>query len=352
MKKSFKTFFAASVTAVALFTQSCSSDSDNPITDNSTNYSNYIILSNEGTFNSNNATVDALSKNYAENIASIYAKSNNNEALGDVLQSIGFKNNYAFLVINNSNKVVVVNRTDFKKVTTLTQNIQQPRSIAFNDQFIYITNHDYSGEKSLSIFKLSDFSFVQKHVFTTASQGVVEAQNNIFVENASDGYGNQFTYINGSTNQVENTITLPSGDLNKLVSYNNKVYALAGGLTDSYIYEINASNGNISQTTTLTGIANARKLAIDQNTFYYTSENKIYKLPIGSSTIPTTPLVTVTNTSPYSTLYGFNVIDGAIFTSEANGFTQPSTVAIYNTAGQLVKSFTSGMGTNGFYKNY
>ena len=53
----------------------------------------------------------------------------------------------------------------------------------------------------------------------------------------------------------------------------------------------------------------------------------------------------------YSTLYGFNVIDGLIYISDAKGFTQASEVSIYTPSGVRIKTFSSGIGTNAFYKN-
>ena len=202
----------------------------------------------------------------------------------------------------------------------------------------------------MSIYKISDLSFVKKITLTDAAQRAVTANGNIFVENASDGFGNKIAYIKGTDNSLQSYITLPNGNLNKIVSYNSKVYAIASGNTDSYIYEI-SNDGNITATTILTGIPNANKLEIANNKYYFTSSNKVYAMDMETTVVPTAPLFSVTNVNQYSTLYGFNVVDGKIFTSEANGFTANSTISVYSLTGSLLKTFDGGIGTNGFYAN-
>lgn len=332
-----------------LFTVSCTSEFEEIIPQLS--YNNTVIISNEGGFNKNNASVGAVTRDLQTGVASVYAAANNNESLGDVLQSVGFNGTKAYLVLNNSNKVVIVDRSTFKKQGEITNQIHQPRYIAFSNDYIYVTNYDYGTSKYVSIYKISDLSYVNKITLTDAAQRVVNAGGNIFVENASDGFGNKIAYIKGSDNTLQSDITLPNGNLNKIVAYNSKVYAIASGTTDSYIYEI-SNTGNITSTTTLTGIPNANKLDIAANKFYFTSANKVYTMDMGSTTVPNTPLFSVTNVNQYSTLYGFNVVDGKIFTSEANGFTANSTISVYSLSGTLIKTFEGGIGTNGFYANY
>ena len=51
-----------------------------------------------------------------------------------------------------------------------------------------------------------------------------------------------------------------------------------------------------------------------------------------------------------SNVYGFNVIDDKVFVSDPS-FSKDNDVRIYNLSGNLLKTITTGIGTNGFYKN-
>lgn len=332
-----------------LFQISCNRDENIETIQPKGAYENGYLISNEGNFGVPNSSVSFISKDLSSIENNVFAANNSGAVLGDVLQTIGFSGDNAYFVLNNSNKITVANRYSMKKTTEFTQELVNPRFIAFANSFIYVTNDAYGGDKYLSIYNVKDNSFVKKITMTDAAEKVVEAGGNIFVQNASFGFGNKISYIDASSNTLKAEITLPDGQINKIISADSNVYAIAAGTTDSYIYQI-SSTGTVVKTTKLTGIANGNNLQLSDNKFFFTSGNKIYTMDAKTSTPPTAPLITVTDNT-YSTLYGFTVVDGKIFTSDANGFTAGSTVTIYSTTGSLIKSFTAGKASNGFFSN-
>ncbi|MEC3874815.1 YncE family protein [Chryseobacterium salviniae] len=331
-----------------LFTTSCSSD-DNVIDE--TYYGNGFLLSNEGNFGKPNADVTYISSDLNMKQDNIFSANNGDSNLGDVLQMISFSGDNAYLLLNNSNKIQVVNRFNFKRSGEITAQLNSPRYMAFANNNIYVTNDKYGGDKFVSIYKASDLSFVKKINFTDTVERVVEAGNNIFVQNASFGFGNKITYITTSNNEVQSTITVPNGNINKMIASNGTVYAIAAGTADSYIYQI-SNTGSITKTFTLTGISDATNLEIEKGKFYFTSGLKVYAMDLTATTVPSGPLFIVNNSvDPYSNLYGFSVVNDRIFVSDANGFTQDSKISVYATNGSLLKTFTAGKGTNGAYWN-
>lgn len=316
------------------------------------NYENGYFIANEGNFGTPTASVSFVSKDLNTSENDIFKKNNNNENLGDVLQTIVFNDDRAFLLLNNSNKITVVNRYTFKKMGEITAQLNNPRYMTISNGNIYVSNDQYNGEKYVNVYKVSDLSFVKKIAFasTSTAERMVEAGGTVFVQNASYSYGNTLTRINTTTNDIINTVSIPNGQIEKTVSYNNNVYVIAAGSTDSYIYQI-SSAGAITKTTTLTGISNARNLEIEGGKYYYSSANKIYSMDMAATTAPTTPLINFVDGGTYFTLYGFTVKDGKIFASDVKGFTAPSEVTIYNTSGVELKKVTTGIGSNGAYVN-
>lgn len=330
-----------------LFNISCRDD--DPVEIPKGAYENGFLVANEGNYGSPNASVSFISKDLSKIENKIYSANNGNVQLGDVLQNIGINGDNAYFVLNNSNKVVVANRYTMKKVGDITDNVTQPKYIAFANNHMYVTNDAYGGEKFVSIYKTADRSFVKKITFTDAADRVVEAGGKIFVQNASFGFGDKITIIETSGNTVENTITIPAGQINKTIAHSGSVYTIAADGTDSYIYQY-SSAGTLVKTTNLVGLTNANNLDIEGSDFYFTNGNKIYKMAMSATTVPSSPLITVTDNS-FSTLYGINVLDGKIFTSDASGFTADSKITVYSTSGNLLKTFDAGRGTNGFYAN-
>lgn len=344
----FSKILSSVLALTLLFNISCRTESDEPIELPKGAYENGIFVLNEGNFGTPSASVTFLSNDLATIEQDVYKK-NNGTDLGDVLQTLTYNGDNAYLVLNNSNKITVVNRYTFKKTGEITAQINQPRYISIANNFIYVTNDEYLGPKSVTIYKLSDLSFVKKIAFTDTAERIVEAGGTIFVQNATYGFGNTLTRINPATNEVASVVTLPNGNINKTISNNSTVYTIAAGTTDSYIYQISAA-GTITKTTTLTGISNATNLDIDGGKYYFSSGNKVYSMDMSATVTPTTPIVTATG-GPYSALYGFNAINGKIYTSDANGFTADSKVTVYSTTGSVIKTFEAGRATNGFFQN-
>lgn len=343
----FKNFLSV-LFAAALLLVSCRND--DPVDQPKGAYEDGIFIANEGNFGSPNARVDFVSNdlNYTEN--DIY-KAVNKQNLGDVLQHINFNGDDAYLVLNNSNKVTVVDRYTFAKKAEITDQLNNPRYITFASNYIYVTNDEYQGEKYVAIYNASNNSFVKKLPVNTAAERIVTAGGNVFVQNSTYGFGNTISYITPSTNTVQSEITVPEGQIQKIISDGSHVYAITSdyGLDHSYIYQI-SSAGAIAKTTTLSNIASATNLVLSDGDFYFSAGNKVYKMSQNATAAPTTPLITVEE-NPYSMLYGFDVIDGKIFTADASGFTADSKITVYNTSGGVIKTLTAGRGTNGFYKN-
>lgn len=342
-------FLVGAFAALLLVNISCSNNDDVEVV----TY-NGIFISNEGGFPSPSASVDFISSDLNTFKSDIYTASNN-EILGGVLQGIYFWGNNAFLVLNNSNKIVVADKYTFKKTAEITSNLEYPRYIAFSGNQFYVTNNNFTvGTYKLNVYK-TDNTFVKSINFDRYAEKVVEAGGNIVVQ--TDGYlydfasgenvttGHTITIVKPSTNEIDNVVTLPdSGIISDLVSYQGFAYALSSTDTDSYIYKINPADGTF--TTIDTNIPSVQKLRIDSGNFYFIdASNKVYSENISSGTA--TNLLTATG----SYIYGFDVIDGKIFVSDAS-FTGNSTVYVYNASnGSLIKTFSSGTGTNGFYKN-
>lgn len=339
---------SAAFAATLLFTTSCRND--DPIVDVQPKgaYENGIIMSNEGNFGSPTATVSFISNDLATVENNVYSANNGGAALGDVLQNVGLNGDNAYLILNNSNKIEVVNRYTFKKVATVSDQVSQPRYIAFANNNYYVTNSSGSS-KFVNVYSTTTNAFVKKIPLTSGGERIVEASGRIVVQNASFGSGKKLTFIDPVSNIVESEVLVPNGNIQKTISNGGNVYTIASTSTDSYIYKL-SSTGTITSTINLTGIADAKNLEIDGSKIYFTSGSKIYTMDVSSTTVPTTPIITLADNS-WSALYGFGVIDGKIYISNANGFTEDSTVEIYSTSGTLVKTVTTGRGTNGFYKN-
>lgn len=312
-------------------------------------YRNGILVANEGNFGRPNANISYISGDLSKIDNDLYTTING-ENMGDVFQNVGFADNNAYFVMNNSNKIIVADRYTLVKKAEITEHINQPRYIAFSNQHIYVTN---SSDKTVSVYNKSNNSFVKSIPIFDTTERIANVGDYIFVQNAAWGTGKKITQISTQSNEVVDIIpveeTSSANNIQKILPYNNALYVLTSSAnsSNSYIHQYD-HHGDLDRTITLTGISNAKNIDIDNDVIYFTSGTGVYAMPITGNT---PRLLFNVNDNSWSTLYGFNVIGNYIYTADAKGFTQGSEVNVYTTAGQFVKTFTAGMGVNAFYKN-
>src|SRR5689334_21519278 len=110
---------------------SCSDDDSNPAAPASGEYANGVLILNQGNFGAGNSEVSFLS-NDMQMEHNIFSGVNPDLELGDTGQSIGFHGDLAYIVMNFSEKIEVVNRYTFQHVATISEGFINPRYIAFS----------------------------------------------------------------------------------------------------------------------------------------------------------------------------------------------------------------------------
>lgn len=351
-----KNLFASVLAASLLFMTACKDDNDVIVSKGA--YEGGILVSVEGGFNKNQGEVSYITPDLASMSENIFALNNNKQVLGDVLQTLGFKNDKAYLVVNNSNKVEVVNRYSFQKLTTF--QVEQPRAIAFNGNNMYITTNNFFGKYALNVFNAANNAPVKTITFDRYAEKVVSVGNYVVVQTDGSAYettepyaeipsGHTITTVNAGTNAIEKTITLTDdGIIRDMVSANGYAYVLSSGKKDSYIYEIDAATGSF-KSSKLANVANADKLRFAGGNLYFMDGSRGVYTKATTSTAAPTKLFTYPSTENLYP-YALDIIDGKIYIADVN-FNSSSKVMVYSMTGSLLKSFSMGNGVSGFYKN-
>lgn len=262
----------------------------------------YYIL-NEGVYGENSASIthyDPIGKVFTD---SIYYKMNE-IGLGDVLQDMIVVNNKAFVVLNNSLKVEVIDLTSFEKITSIAgDEITYPRQLVYGgNNRIYLSN----GQKEGSIVVINAVSNIIEGSIAVGSgpEGVLVHNNMLFVANS--GYYDFETYSNISDstvyvidmvlNQVIEKIDLNEKTPSKLtVDATGNIWVLCKGVVG---YDANWNS-------TLT--ERAALVKVSQSTLEVLSAVEI--VPVGGSASPSVLLVNGTKDQLYyGAGFGFNGI--------------------------------------------
>ncbi|MBV8325562.1 T9SS type A sorting domain-containing protein [Chryseobacterium sp.] len=309
-----------------------------------------VLVLNEGGAGSNNAEISLISSQSV--VTNNYFKINNNNAvLGDTAQDIKIFGDKIFVVLNISNQIKVINKSDFSLITTISANLDNPRYIAFSGNKFYVTNWGGSGSVNdyVAVYDLNTFAHETNIQVGAGPEKIYSKGNKLYVL-LKGGFGiNQFMdVINTSTNTVESEINV--GDFpHSIFEKDNLLYIMSSGnpyISNSFgtftIYNTTTQN-TISSTPFPAGTKPAY-MDTDGTNIYYMKDASIYKTPIANPSFSTTPIATapITVTS-YATAYGFNIVNNTIYVADPKGYIAPGKIYTYNLQGALQNTFTVSM---------
>jgi len=161
--------------ALFLILISCNDPAESPAL-----YSNGVFISCEGTFNASNASVSFYS--YAtDSLYNNIFKTANSRSLGDVAQSITVYENMAFIVVNNSNKIEVVNASDFREIATITE-VSSPRYLVISNDKAYVSCW---GDHSIAIIDLKSYEVIKRIPAGIGPEKMIVYDNKLFVANTN-----------------------------------------------------------------------------------------------------------------------------------------------------------------------
>ncbi len=336
---------------IILITSSCIKDKpQEPLkTAISINAETKVLVINEGNYgwnlgqgNSSISVYDPPSNSVIENY---YGQQNNNSALGDVCQSITKYNNNYYIVINNSNKIEVVNDIDFKKTATIT-GLSSPRyllPITYNKAYVSDIHNN-----GIYVINLNTNTIMATIPCLKGTQQMALIYNKAFVTNDNSNY---CYVINTTTDVVTDSINVGYGASSIVIDKNSKIWVLTGSISASNqlakLVCINAITLQIETSFNFTLGQTPHNLCLNKthDTLYFIN-NGVYQQPITNNQLSNFALIAQGNKTYYG--LGVNTKDYNIYVSDASNFTQKSTIEIYNAAGSFLTSFKAGIISNGF----
>ncbi|WP_294822526.1 DUF5074 domain-containing protein [uncultured Flavobacterium sp.] len=345
--------------AGSLFFVSCNSDDDSNDRPSGA-YDNGMLIINQGNFGQGNSTVSFLSDDLVlEN--NIFAAVNPGRILGDTAQDIGLKGDLAYIVMNASNKIEIVNRYTFAYVGTISQGLDNPRYIAFHNNKAYVTNWGNGGVTSddyVAVIDLTSNTVTSEIAVAEGPERILEENGRLYVTHKGGyGYGNSVSVINASTSTLVTTIAV--GDVpNTMYEDDNRLYVLCEGKpswaptpeTSGSLVVINLSNNAVTSTLPFTGTSHPSNLVIEDNKIYFTEGSDIYTMAKNATALPSAPLFTTEEQGVYG-VSAFAVEDSRIYVGDATDFNSNGKVYVYPMTGGTPQELTVGITPAGFYFN-
>jgi len=339
---------------------SCSKDPLNTVFFNFSG-SRGVYIVNEGNFMYGNSSLSF----YDPEIKRVYNdlfQARNSAPLGDVAQSITIWNDMAFVVVNNSGKIYVIDsRTaEFKGSIT---GLSSPRYVHIVDsQKAYVTDL-YS--RKITVFNPQTFQITgkisvnnSKSEFSQHStEQMLQYKNIVFVNCWS--YDNKILVINSNTDQLVDSIEVLKQPNGMVIDKYNKIWVLTvGGFEGSpYGYEqpgllkIDAETREIERSFRFALGDHPLKLCINptNDTIFYLNRH-VWKMPVTDKRIPELPFITSENASLYGGFYslGIDPLTSEIYVGDAIDHRQNGIIHRYAASGKLIDEFKVGISPGNF----
>ncbi len=319
-------------------------------------YASGILVSNEGPFNNGTGTVSFIPDDLSSAENGIYKKVNNTD-LGNVVQSIGFDENRAYVIANVSNTITVVDRSTFGKIAEISEGLNNPRYFLALEGKGYVTNWGDPNDITddfVAMINLTTNTVEGTIPVDFGPEEIVSRQRTIYVAHQGGfGQNNKVSVIDGNTDEVSTTIEV--GDVPKAMQLDavGNLWVLSAGKpsfsgeeTAGSLSKINTSTNQVESSIDFTTIEHPNHLGYDGANLYYTLDGAVYSIPTSATELPTEKAFDGVGT------YAMTVRDGRLFTTDPKDFASNGSLSIYDlNTKEEVKTFELGIIPGGIYFN-
>ena len=313
----------------------------------------YIVC--EGSLGQGNAALSV----YLPEKDSVYIdayQAANGSALGDVAQSALIRGNKLYVCVNNSDKILVLNKSTFKLEHTI--QVRKPRYIVPISDSAAVVSTLFSN----TLYRVS----LQSNTITDSikigrqnSEGMLVQNGLLYVCPWDVSATRLYVIENGKT--VIDSIPVGGAPHSILLDKNQHAWVLSGNVPKGIGAKL--TKLDLPARTPLSSFtfpANANPIRPYFNptsdTLYFigvnynggTANNGIFRMGIGDAALPSQPFIAA-QALQYFWALGIDPQTGRIYVGDPKGFTQRGRLLQYNQQGQFLQEDTVGVGPGSMY---
>jgi YVTN family beta-propeller protein len=320
-----------------------------------------FFVVNEGAFNNSNASLSFYDRQTETVTNNIFATANN-RPLGDQVQSMTVWEEKGYIVVQNSQKVEVIDANTFQTITTITEGISSPRYfVGVTAQKGYLSDWGADGlTGTVKVIDLQQNRVTKSIAVGKGANRMLVAGSEVFVTN-NGGFGNDNTVVvlDATTDAVKRTITTADNPNSVVQDQAGNIWiACSGKLVFDANFQLVAAQSTPGAIVKLdpTGREllrlsvdrvsfsgpNQLNTSPDRRTIYYTYQGGVWALGSASTALPASPLIA-------KAFYGLAVdpLTGVIIGCVAPNFSSSGSIEFYSPAGELQRTLGVGIGPNG-----
>lgn len=336
---------------------SCDPDSPAPPPMGSSGF--FVV--NEGAFNNSNASLSFYDRKTETLTNNVFAAVNS-RPLGDQAQSMTVWEGKGYVVVQNSQKIEVIDAATFRAEATLSEGLSSPRYfVGVTSQKGYVSDWGADGlTGTVKVIDLQQNRVVKSIPVGRGPNRMYVVGSEVFVTN-NGGFGNDntLTVMDANTDAVKRTITTADNPNGLVQTEGGNLWVACSGKlvfdanfqlvmsqsTPGALVKFDAQGRELLRLPVdRVSFSGPNQLATspDKKTIYYTYQGGLWAMAAGASTLPATPLIA-------RSFYGFAVdpLDGTLIGCVAPNFSSAGSIEFYTAGGQFLRSFTVGIAPNG-----
>jgi DNA-binding beta-propeller fold protein YncE len=304
-----------------------------------------VWVVNEGNFQFGNAALGLYDKKEEVYFSKVFEQSNSTD-LGDVFQSMSIIDGEAYLVLNNSGKVEIIDTSNFSRVRTI-KDLNSPRYIqSVSNEKAYITDL-YA--KGIHVLDLTSSTISHKIPASEWTEKMVLKDNVLFVSMPKSEH---IYAINTLADTVIDSVSLAYGSNSMVLDKSGYLWVLCQGSQSQSksagLYRIDPNSLSVLNQYPMDENLNPGAMTInaDGDKIYFIY-NDLFEMSIDAQSLPTTPLYPSSNRVFYG--LGVDPENEDIYVADAKDYVQKGQVYRLNAMGDLIHSFQTDIIPSGFY---
>jgi len=331
-----------------LFLLSCSDEND-PVEEPKGDYEFGYFITNEGPFQNGSGTLTFVGDD--GNVQQEVYKNVNGENLGNIVNSMFIDEDRAYIVVNNSSTIVVVDRNTMEKLAVIQgDQIRNPRHFVVADGRGFVSNWGNPSDPSDDFIAVVDLDANEVQATIPVGEGpermLATSEGLMVALQGGFNFNNQVVLINPTTNQLIRTIEVGDVPNSLQADDSGNVWVLCAGKpfyadeeTSGALYKIDLSDFNISSQEFALSTDHPGLLNFDSGQLYYHMNGQVFRMSPGSAELPKDGIAGLEGF-----YYSMAVESGELYGTDAGDFASEGIVKVFNVnSGALLNTIEAGI---------
>lgn len=265
-------------------------------------FQNGFLVTNEGPFNNGFGSVSFVSNVFSGSENNIY-QGVNNDNLGNIVQSIGFNDNSAYVVANVSNRITVVDRFTFQESARIESGLENPRYFEVSNGKGYVSNWGdpfVTTDDYVAIVDLTSNTITGTIPVGEGPERIIVDGDFIYVAlRGGFGVNNQVVVIDTTTDTIVTEIAVGDVPESMRLDDNGDLWvisqgspAFTGNETAGSVSRINTDTQEVIATFVFAVTEHPSFINIVGDDLFYFLDSAVYQTSVTNFSIPPAPIFT------------------------------------------------------------